>query len=331
MSRLVFRSIMACDFEEFIRLKRNLGYKYATEEYVLRAFDTFLVNRGVTDPVLTKDVFDAWMARRQHEAGSTYRERCVVAVQFARYMSDVGKPCFIPRLPKTKVAGFTAHIFTEEEIGKILSACDRLTLRSLKKDSVIIMLPALIRLLYGTGIRVTEGIMLKDADVNLVENYITLRDTKSRKDRIVPITESLASVCREYKKYRNMLPVIIDKEYFFLSLAGRRCANDGVIYTWFRTILREAGIPHNCKHKGPRLHDLRHPFSVHSLARMSGRGIDLYCSLPILSTYLGHSSIQSTNNYVRLYESLYPDLIKRLDIDSLNVYPDLYEDENDRL
>ena len=43
MSRLVFRSIMACDFEEFIRLKRNLGYKYATEEYVLRAFDTFLV------------------------------------------------------------------------------------------------------------------------------------------------------------------------------------------------------------------------------------------------------------------------------------------------
>ena len=309
MSRLVFRSIMACAFEEFIRLKRNLGYKYATEEYVLRAFDTFLVNRGVTDPVLTKDVFDAWMARRQHEAGSTYRERCVVAVQFARYMSDVGKPCFIPRLPKTKVAGFTAHIFTEEEIGKILSACDRLTLRSLKKDSVIIMLPALIRLLYGTGIRVTEGIMLKDADVNLVENYITLRDTKSRKDRIVPITESLASVCREYKKYRNMLPV----------------------YTWFRTILREAGIPHNGRHKGPRLHDLRHTFSVHSLARMSGRGIDLYCSLPILSTYLGHSSIQSTNNYVRLYESLYPDLIKRLDIDSLNVYPDLYEDENDRL
>jgi len=64
---------------------------------------------------------------------------------------------------------------------------------------------------------------------------------------------------------------------------------------------------------------------------MSDRGIDLYCSLPILSTYLGHSSIQSTNNYVRLYESLYPDLIKRLDIDSLNVYPNLYEDENDRL
>lgn len=329
MSSLTFHSIMAHDFKEFVQLKRNLGYKYSTAEYLLRDFDTFLLRKGIKEPILTKDLFEEWMTRRQHEKGSTYRGRCTVAVQFARYMSDTGRPCFIPRIPKTKVTGFVAHIFTEDEVKRFFYACDRLVLRSLKKDSVIIMLPALFRLLYGTGIRVTEAIMLKDKDVNLKENHIVLHDTKNRKERIVPITETLAVVCREYRAYREMLPVINDREYFFLSLAGKRCLNNGTIYTWFRTILHLAGIPHKGKHQGPRVHDFRHTFSVHSLAKMSEEGSDLYCSLPTLSAYLGHCSIQSTNNYVRLYEGLYPDLIKRLDIADFNLYPNLYSDEND--
>lgn len=329
MSSLTFHSIMAHDFKEFVQLKRNLGYKYSTAEYLLRDFDTFLLRKGVKEPILTKDLFEEWMTRRQHEKGSTYKGRCTVVVQFARYMSDMGRPCFIPRIPKTKVTGFVAHIFTEDEVKRFFYACDRLVLRSLKKDSVIIMLPALFRLLYGTGIRVTEAIMLKDKDVDLKENRIVLHDTKNRKERIVPITESQAAVCREYKVYREMLPVITDREFFFLSLAGRHCVNNGTIYTWFRTILRLAGIPHNGKHQGPRVHDLRHTFSVHSLAKMCAEGSDLYCSLPILSAYLGHCSIQSTNNYVRLYEGLFSDLIKRLNITDLNLYPNLYGNEDD--
>lgn len=68
-------------------------------------------------------------------------------------------------------------------------------------------------------------------------------------------------------------------------------------------------------------HDLRHTFAVHSLAKMAEEGMDLYCSLPILSTYLGHQSLRATNNYVRLTSEMYPELIRKIDIIGFDIFP----------
>ena len=56
---------------------------------------------------------------------------------------------------------------------------------------------------------------------------------------------------------------------------------------------------------------------------MADAGIDLYASLHILSTYLGHQSLESTNHYVRLTANMYPDLIKDVDVICLDVFPKL--------
>ena len=75
------------------------------------------------------------------------------------------------------------------------------------------------------------------------------------------------------------------------------------------------------KNKGPRVHDLRHTFAVNSLVKMVEAGLDLYVSLPILSTYLGHQSIESTNRYVRLTSMLFPDLMNDIDYSLIDVFP----------
>ena len=54
---------------------------------------------------------------------------------------------------------------------------------------------------------------------------------------------------------------------------------------------------------------------------MAEQDIDLYCSLPTLSTYLGHQSLEATNAYVRLTAEMYPGLIKDADLITLNVFP----------
>lgn len=328
MSKLEYKSVMAHHLNRFIRLKRSLGYKYTTAAYIAGEMDRFFDSINLENPVLTKEVCDIWLERRPEEAASTYRGRTEVLVQFARYMSDMGLPCYIPAMPKIKARGFTAHIFSSDELTRFFNACDALRLESLKKDSVIIMLPALFRLLYSTGIRISEALNLKNEDVDMSNNTLHLRDTKNRKDRVVPFTDSLASVLNQYVSYRDRLPVLVDKEYFFLSLAGRACRNDGVIYTWFRTILYNAGIPHRGKHLGPRVHDFRHTFSVHSLVNMDSNGMDIYCSLPVLSNFLGHTSLQATSNYVRLCEAMYPEVMHRLDKENLNIFPNLIEDED---
>jgi integrase len=327
MNKSEFHSIMAPFFHDYILLKNNLGYKYTAAKSILKNLDKFLYEKDIKEPTITKELCEEWMVRRPHEAGKTYNDRVGALIGFARYMGDIGRPCFIPRSSKAKERGFVAHIFTEDELSRFFYTCDNLTPASLRRNSIIIFLPALFRLLYGTGVRITEALLLKDRDVHLDENYLLLRDTKSRKDKIVPISQSLSDVCKEYRKYREMLPVKIDTEYFFLSLSGRACMKQGIIYRWFRIILQEAGIPHRGKHLGPRVHDFRHTFSVHSLVKMNEQGYDMYCSLPVLSTYLGHSSIAATNNYVRLCESMYPELVRKMGVESLNVYPKLFEDE----
>lgn len=71
----------------------------------------------------------------------------------------------------------------------------------------------------------------------------------------------------------------------------------------------------------PRVHDLRHTFAVSSLASMAEAGIDLYVSLPVLSTYLGHQSLEGTNHYVRLTAMMYPELLKDVNTVCLDVFP----------
>jgi integrase/recombinase XerD len=185
-------------------------------------------------------------------------------------------------------------------------------------DTAIIILPALLRLLYGTGLRISEAISLKNKDINLDDNYLIVRDSKNGKERMTPISASLSEVFKEYVKYRNLMPLVQTDDSFFITLSGKNCNRDHVS-KWFRKILCSAGISRN--DHGPRLHDLRHTFSVHTLAMMAESGIDLYYSLPILSTYLGHQSLEATNGYVRLTSEMYPGLLKEVDLICLNVFP----------
>jgi len=60
---------------------------------------------------------------------------------------------------------------------------------------------------------------------------------------------------------------------------------------------------------------------------MSEIGIDLYCSMPVLSTYMGHQSIKATNGYVRLTNEMFPGILNKIDAAYKNVFPEIVTDE----
>jgi len=108
--------------------------------------------------------------------------------------------------------------------------------------------------------------------------------------------------------------------YFF------RAPDDGSygtrsIYSVFRDILWAAGISHGGRGKGPRVHDFRHTFAVHSLEKMVKEGRELSSALPRLSAYLGHTNLAATEKYLRLTAELYPEIISILDRDYGYVLP----------
>lgn len=68
---------------------------------------------------------------------------------------------------------------------------------------------------------------------------------------------------------------------------------------------------------------LRHTFCVNALLKMSEAGMDLYYSMPVLSTYVGHQSIEATNKYVRLTAEMYPDLLDKVNTTYKYVFPEI--------
>ncbi len=315
-----YKSIYGLHIKKFIEMKRALGFKYQTGTFILAKIDSLAAERVEISFGITKEFAEKWGKKQLHESDLYQHARISFLAQFSSYLCDLGVQSYIPKLPRFPQSTFIPYIYSQKEIDAIFKACDELRLRCVQLDSCIFCMPALIRLLYSTGLRIGEALAMKMEEVNLDENYLRVRDSKNGKERIIPISDSLASVCKEYVRYRDQLPLGKRKSgYFFVKLDGSKCGNN--IGKWFKKCLNNAAIPFIGRRQGPRIHDLRHTFAVTSLANMAESGIDLYASLPILSSYLGHQSLKATDHYVRLTANMYPELIKDLDMICLDVFP----------
>jgi len=313
MNKFNYSSIYAPYFKRFIAMKKALGYVSLRTEWVFLEFDNFFIENNITTFGITSGQVEEWRATRINDAPSTIYTKYSIMAQFCKYMCQVGYDCYIPRMPVSPSKNsFVPRIFSSLEIAKIFQACDNMRLYDKHMSTILFIVPPIMRLLYATGLRISEALALKNADVDFDRRCLYIRKSKNGQERIAPLSDTLEEVLKQYLHYRNQMPIshINDaKGYFFVSPNGTNC-RQGNVYTWFRKALAISAIPHIGDHQGPRVHDLRHTFAVHSLTQMARSGLDLYYSLPLLSTFLGHKSLNATEQYVRLTVEMYPDLLK---------------------
>ncbi len=313
-----YRSSLAPFFTSYVEFKRSLGYKMQ-DIYAFKNLDRFLCDRAYESIGLSEEILSSWCERRANEGERTRYNRIDYVRNFAIYLNELGYPSFIPRLPKKYSSNFTPYIFSNEELTHFFASCDVLTYHA-NYQSLHHMVPALFRLLYGCGLRISEALSLKCEDVNLSDGWIYIHETKNGEERRLPLSDSLRIVLQQYATHCRKN--VGGSEYFFVKRNGERCCA-GTVYKKYRKILFHAGISHGGKGKGPRLHDFRHTFSVHSLARMAEQGLDLYYCLPLLSKYLGHKSLAATDPYVRLTAEMYPRLLDKVNRICAFVFPQL--------
>jgi integrase/recombinase XerD len=327
-----YKSIYAPYISEFIAMKKQLGYKYVTSENVYLQIDNFFLEYANIEIGITKEVADQWCKNRKNESEMSKYHRIIYLKQFSEHLNNLGFTCYIPQLPKYPESTFMPYIFSYEEMAKIFKVCDELRLERRNTQSSLLIMPCLLRMLYGTGIRISEALSLKNESVNIEENYLTIKDSKSKKDRLVPITSTLADVCKEYIKFRRQLPIMGVEEAtrcFFVSPLGLNC-NSLSIRVLFQKILIRSGIPSMGSKTNPRIHDIRHSFACHSFVKLCDEGIDLYCSWPYLSTYLGHETLSMTERYIRFTEQMYPELLKHSAGLYVNIISDNEENKNEK-
>jgi integrase len=306
-------------------LKEATGCNFLRGKWILNEIDQFFLQNNITEPVITREFVLAWHKTRINDSPATIYSKYSTIAQLARYMSRQGCNCFIPRLPESKrsKSDFTPYIFTHNQIDQLLESGDRLRMYDRHMSITLLSIPAVLRLLYSTGLRVSEALSIKNADVKLENGYIHIRKTKNGSERIVPVNDSLSEVLKQYVSYRNRMPVSSvgsPNSFLFIKSDGTYC-NPQSVYVWFRKILVECGIPFSGNHHGPRVHDLRHTFAVHAMVQMAHNNQDLYSSLPVISACLGHKSLFATEQYVRLTGEMYPELINQCSSINAFVYP----------
>lgn len=316
-----YNSCYGLHLKQFVDMKRTLGFKYKTQAVILYQIDRLAEETEESSHGITKEFADKWCKKRSYETDFYRYTRISLLASFSSYLRDLGIDSYIPKLPRYQPHTFIPYIYCPKEIELILNACDDLRLAKAFRNSDLLLMPVLIRLLYATGLRIGEALALKMQDVNLNENWLRVKDSKNGKERIIPISNSLASVCAQYATYRDMLSITAQKSpYFLVGVGGKKCSQQAV-RAWFKRCLKKARISYVSRNRLPRVHDLRHTFAVSSLASMAEAGIDLYVSLPVLSTYLGHQSLEGTNHYVRLTATMYPELLKDVNTVCLDVFP----------
>lgn len=304
---LQFKGIYKTVFEGYIRYKTALGANIEyRERLALVALNIFLGKYAQTTPIITENMARDYINQNTCLSPSTkHAYECRIR-QLALYMKNIGyEDVFVyPEKHMPVTTDFVPYIFTHDEIARIFTATDQLEIPD-NNPHYRLFYQTIIRLLYCTGLRISEALSLKVDDVDFQNSILAVYNSKGNVSRLVPFNRYIHDWMSKY----HSATCSDDHNYFFESPqkgSRNRCA---VGHMFQKAILPAANISRKPDNTGPRLHDLRHTFACHCLDKMIREGRDAFCSLPYLSVYMGHKGIESTEKYLRLTEDHFCEIV----------------------
>ena len=283
--------------ERYVTLKQSLGFRFCTETRILKGFGKAMgkVNMSQVSPVAVRTYLDGhgpvtpyWM-RKWGTLRGLYR--------FA-LTRGLARRCPLPlSAPKVAVT-FTPYIYSQPELQRLLQA---VTPERTKGLSPLTM-RTLLLLLYGAGLRLGEALKLEQADVDVKERLLHVRQSKFFKSRLVPIGPKLAEVLEDYETQR---PAGDGSHQRFLRANKGAPVSRATAERIFRVLRLAADVKRSEGSRyQPRLHDLRHSMATHCLVNWYRQGADVQALLVNLSVYLGHVDLSGTQKYLTITPDL---------------------------
>lgn len=300
--------------DDYLAERHALGFVAKTDEGCIRRFLQDYIDPVDGNVEFSKEYVLQHIGNRLNQEPNTVQREASAVNGFMDFVIRKGckaykiPPRSLPKAPRN----FKAYIFSDDEIERILDAAAHI---SPNKQNPLRhhQLPVMFRILFNCGLRSAELRGLRVRDVDLSRNLFVIWDTKFHKNRLVPFTPSVAD---SLKRYLQVLMPLTDDLLLFPSpkTYGRYARYSASwLQVQLQMLLRRAGIPYRGKGQGPRPHDTRHTFAVHCLNNWVLSGEDITVALPVLSRYLGHSSLKGTQKYLQLTAQMYPDITARLE------------------
>lgn len=279
-----------------------------TAESLLRGFGAYLrLERGNSDHTVAGYLHDAALLREfadaegrpldrlaeddLHEFLASLRDMGIGARSQARIIAGIraffhylvlenviqDSPARLLESPKLAVR--LPEVLSLEEIDAMTAAIPR------EKDEAV-RNEAIIEMLYGSGLRVSELVGLRISRINFAEGFM-LVEGKGSKERIVPVSQRALELVGLWLPQRDGLDVDpADSDILFLNRRGRRLTRVMIFYI-VKDLAARAGIARNVSP-----HTLRHSFATHLLEGGA--------NLRSIQELLGHESVTTTELYLHL-------------------------------
>lgn len=279
--------------DNYLELRRSLGYKLEETEQLLRSFARYTAPLGQSH--ITAESALSWAG--QSASARRRTKRLTVLVGFARFLHAEDPRHEIP--PRTLICPPTPrpppYILTQDQVQLLMAAAAQLPPR---RSLRALTFTTLFGLLAVTGLRISEALQLRIDDVT--DDGLVIRETKFHKSRLVPLHESTAAALARYLKRRQTLAR--DNAHVFVSIRRTPMCYETARRT-FRLLCEQAGLPLRV-----RLHDVRHTVAVRALEACPKSRDEVTAHMLALSTYLGHSSLRGTYWYLETTPQLLNDI-----------------------
>jgi integrase/recombinase XerD len=306
---------------QYVAFRRTLGERFQVTEAILRRFCRAMGPEKRLAGIRMKEV-TTFLTNKGNVTRNWHCKYCALKgfFRFALGRGHLNRIPLPPVLPKWP-SPFVPYIYTRDDLRRLFDAIpsyrrhDALPpFRRIPPRLEQSTFRAILLLLYGAGLRVSEALRLKLADVNLANALITIHDTKFFKSRLVPISRSLTDVLSDYARWRTKTHPSTDvNSHFFVDRRGAaislyRLEKD------FGRLRKHAGVRRSEGSRyHPRLHDLRHTFAVNRLTAWYRQGADVQRLVHHLCVYLGHVGLASTQVYLTMTTELLQQASRRFE------------------
>ena len=281
---------------EYLALRRGLGFDLDTPSWLLRDFARYVDQVGHRAGHVTTELAVQWaLSSRSPDPAQAIRRLSTVRV-FARHLAVLDPRTEIPpvgllgRLPGRK----QPHIYNDAEVGALLRQASLLAPRGGLRPKTYV---TFFSLLLSSGLRLSETCRLTCRDVDLAEGVLTVRESKFRKSRLVPLHSTVTRALARYVACRNACRGVPRSEYFFRTDRVPALTRAAVQKTFSR-LRNRLGWTAEGRTRRPRIHDFRHTFTVRRILRWYEDGADVDRKILALATYLGHAKVTDTYWYL---------------------------------
>lgn len=271
-------------FGAYLQLERGLADN-TRESYLfdIAKFIEFLKRENQTLRSVSDESLQAFVADL-HDLGIAPRSQARIISGLKSFFKYLKGENYIDddptiNLESPQTGRHLPEVLTVEQIDMLIDEIDKSTPEGRRNN-------AIIEVMYGCGLRVSELVNLEINKLFFDDGYIVVTG-KGSKERIVPISDVAIDLVNNYMLERAQLDVVAGEEnVLFLNRRGHRLTRQ-MIFTIIKRLARQAGIT---KEISP--HTLRHSFATHLLEGGA--------NLRAIQQMLGHESIATTEIYLHL-------------------------------